>query len=820
MGRHAVPFNGRGAFCRHSTTFSPPVPPVVTLVRMSTPSLWTRLRESRLGQVLLVYVGVSWVVIQIVSSLQDMLALPAWLGPVTLIILAVGLIVMLATAWVQSHPTVHARARAEEVPSSWELDLADALRSVRSGRIPHLTWSRALIGGAVAFGLLFGTAGLYVLVRGDDGLFGPRTASAGEAPDGIAVLPFSITGSGIDEWREGMVDLLSTGLDGAGGVRAIASRTVLARWHEAVPDRMDAEEADALRVARGVGARYALLGSAVAIGPLVRLMVQVHELTPTGSLHLGQAMVEGVPDSVLVLVDRLGMETLALIFRADGADLPTVDLARITTASLPALKSYLKGEAAYRSGDFGAAAAEYERAMAADSLFALAHWRLSQALGWNETIASPRAREANARALAMADRLPERESLLVRASMQTRDGDPAGVPLLQQAVQRYPDDAEAWYQLGDAYLHINAAMAGWDEAEAAFERAVSLAPRMASYQIHLIEAALRQYADSATLHRRLDEFEQVAPGNPQVLRYRRASQLAFGDSIVRDSLIRSLLPQAGTSNEGPQLFMGLSHPQFFEARAALGQSAYPHTTPARRRSIANSTAWGFATARGQIRAALQRFDDPAIDPLARAGAVLDMYASGLPVPADEVARAAAHATDVIGPHTMWQAAHAARHADWDRYDALLSKARALEDSLQAAGDSMTVHDLTAGIRLLDAYATWQRGEPARALAIFEELSTNRFAPNIARWWAGMLHLEAGNWTKAEPYFRSFNRWSPQPLGSYYLGQIYERTNRPAQAREMFAFFAAQWANADPELQPLVQDARARLIRLDPERAAN
>ena len=787
---------------------------------MPSPSLWTRLRESRLGQVLLVYLGVSWVVIQIVSSLQDMLALPAWIGPVTLIILAVGLFVMLATAWVQSHPTVDARARAEEVPSSWELDLADALRSVRSGRLPHLTWSRALIGGAVAFCLLFGTAGLYVLIRGDAGLFGPRTASAGEAPDGIAVLPFSITGSGIDEWREGMVDLLSTGLDGAGGVRAIASRTVLARWHEAVPDSTEAEESDALRVARGVGARYALLGSAVAIGPLVRLTVQVHELTPTGSVHLGQAMVEGVPDSVLVLVDRLGMETLALIFRADDADLPTVDLARITTSSLPALKSYLKGEAAYRAGDFGAAGAEYERAIAADSLFALAHWRLSQALGWNESIASPRAREANDRALALVERLPEREALLVRATMHTRNGDAAGVPLLQQAVQRYPDDAEAWYQLGDAYLHINAAMSGWDDAEGAFERAVALAPRMAAYQIHLIEAALRHDADSAALNGRLDEFERVAPGNPQVLRFRRASQLAFSDSTARDSILRDILPQLGTGNEGPQLSLALSHPQFFEARVALGEAAYPHSPPGRRRSIANTAAWGLALTRGQVRSALQKFDDPAVDPLGRAGAVLDLYVGGLPIPAEEVARAAAHATDVIGPHTMWQAAHAARHADWDRYDALLSKARTLEDSLQAAGDSMTAQNLKAGIRLLDAYAIWQRGDAPRALAIFEELSTNRFAPDIARWWAGTLHFEARDWTKAERYFRSFNRWSPDPLSSYYLGQIYENTNRPAQAREMFAFFAAQWANADPELQPLVQDARARLVRLDPERAAN
>jgi hypothetical protein len=58
--------------------------------------------------------------------------------------------------------------------------------------------------------------------------------------------------------------------------------------------------------------------------------------------------------------------------------------------------------------------------------------------------------------------------------------------------------------------------------------------------------------------------------------------------------------------------------------------------------------------------------------------------------------------------------------------------------------------------------------------------------------------------------------SADPLAAYYLGQIYERTGRPERARAMFAFFTEHWADADPELQPSVQDARQRLARLGPD----
>ena len=52
-------------------------------------------------QVLAVYVGVSWAVLQVVDVLTQNMGLPPWVFPFALVLLLIGLPVMLATAIIQ-----------------------------------------------------------------------------------------------------------------------------------------------------------------------------------------------------------------------------------------------------------------------------------------------------------------------------------------------------------------------------------------------------------------------------------------------------------------------------------------------------------------------------------------------------------------------------------------------------------------------------------------------------------------------------------------------------------------------------------------------
>jgi tetratricopeptide (TPR) repeat protein len=84
-----------------------------------------------------------------------------------------------------------------------------------------------------------------------------------------------------------------------------------------------------------------------------------------------------------------------------------------------------------------------------------------------------------------------------------------------------------------------------------------------------------------------------------------------------------------------------------------------------------------------------------------------------------------------------------------------------------------------------------------------------------RWWLGELLLELDRSREAEVYFKSVGEhtYLPSIWAWYRLGRIYEKLGRQEEAREAFATFAAGWRDADPELQPLVEEARAAAKRL-------
>ena len=407
----------------------------------------TRLRHARLVRVIAVYLGASWIILEVTDVFIDKFGLPGWFFQAAILLLLIGFITLVTTAWVQARP----EATAGTLPTPWEVDLVDLKDSVKAGRFPHLTWARAIVGGVVAFSLLFGFAGLYVLMTGRaPSVAGPREAVAAAAP-GIAVLPFRTVGEDMELWREGMVDLLSTNLDGAAGLRSIDPRTVISAWVRSGGEGEELDLQRGLQLSRAVGARYALLGSAVSLAGGVRLSADVYDVQ-TGELQ-GRAQVEGSPDSVFALVDGLSLEVLRAGLVNDPAELPELALRGVTTSSVPALKAYLAGEQKFRRSYFRDAISDFTRAVDEDSTFALALYRISQAYGWLEAF-TERTAEFGDRAARYADRLPRREALLLRGNAEIDGLDVAAIETLTELTDLYPDDVEAWQLLGEAYFHL------------------------------------------------------------------------------------------------------------------------------------------------------------------------------------------------------------------------------------------------------------------------------------------------------------------------------------------------------------------------------
>ena len=784
---------------------------------------WSRLRRSRMVQALLVYAAVSWVLLQLTGMFIDRMGLPGWALPAAVLLLGIGLVVIGATAWVQSSPRTRARAASGELPRARALDLGGFTHAIRRGEMPHLTWGRAVAGGAFAFLLLFGLAGLYVVIKDRGRSFSPPDAVAESAAPGIAVLPFTVQGEGLEVWREGMVDLLSTNLDGAGGLRSIDSRTVLARWNERVPAGRGADLATSLEIGSLAGAQFVLLGSAVSLGGEVRLSAEVYDATD--GERLGQGQVIGSPDSVFALVDRLTIEVLRAVLQGHEEELPSVNLARVTTSSLPALKSYLEGEVLFRRGAFDAAIPAYERAVEADSTFALANYRLATSYGWSESIMSELGEGAMERAVRHADRLPEHEADLIKADLALIQGTLDGIGPLERAVRRHPDDPEAWYNLGETYFHLGfAALIPAGKAEEAFARAVRLDPRFLPAYIHRFDYALAT-ADSARALALIDSMQRLTPDaeSTEAAETLAVYDLAFGDDQARARAWRDMEERFLDDAVGIAV-TDFRHPRFRDVEAGLYEIAIRKdpTQPGARINLATNRFQ-----RGRMAEALETLDDPGFPPGARVSVLYRARRQGLPIPDERIEQEAGiQAPEVPDPGATAMniffsgalAADLGREAD---RAAARGSLRDLAARLRVDGDSTSARFADGAGHALDGLLAWQRGDRAQAERFLEEARTEatghgpRWAVNeMIRWWLGELLVEDGRPHDAEKYFVSL--WF-DPLAYRRLGELYVEMEEPEKARESYESFLTAWREADPELQPMVVHARQALAGLRPLR---
>jgi class 3 adenylate cyclase/tetratricopeptide (TPR) repeat protein len=699
------------------------------------------------------------------------------------------------------------------VRGEWRLYAVTAVpvadHASRTARLmPTVRAGKPILIGAAAFMALFALAGLYVGLRETSNRSEPLADDGpGMAGPGIAVLPFAVDDVALAAWSEGLVGLLTTNLDGAGGLRAIDSRTVLARWRE-TNEGPPSDLAGMVGVARRTGARYALVGNVVSIGPAIRLAANVYEVG--SGRHLGGMQEEGQADSVYTLVDRLSRDVLATILPKERRELRRLNLAQVTTRSLPALKAYIDGETLLQRSDFAGAITAYRRALDVDSTFALAWYHLGLAASWNTL--EPY-KDYFQLALRFSDRLPPRAALMARA-LASHDGREQ-IRLLREAARRFPDDPEAWYFLGDVSYHVGPqVLTGIEESRRAFSRAIALDPAFSPAYIHLFEILLFE-ADTAQASALVNAFKRFAPESEWHTGFPLAFSLAFGDSAARTQALQSL---DGVSSEAlSQAGTALVHPRYFESQEAVFSAL------AKRQENAADAVWGLLVGKlqvGKVKAALHHARDSRAYDFFPALAVHSMHHLGLAVPRERLEQelilgAADTGLDLRTFHVGLYEADLGR---WDRARRLEDWARTRNESSSAAGDSLGARTAAMMAEIFRGYSLWKRGQLAEALSVLVDVQQEYVTvqnPDVAmhwhlRWFIGDLLLEAGNARDAAPYFASFYDFSP---AWERLGRIYEEIGRFQEAREAYLAFADAWQSADPELRPRVEAAQRAVQRL-------
>jgi len=239
-------------------------------------------------------------------------------------------------------------------------------------------------------------------------------------PNLLAVAPFDVLDPSLQLWHEGLVDILSRDLDGAGPLRTVPQTVGVKRW-KGRADRVSAES-----FGHRTGAGLVVFGSVGRARDTVSLRATV--------LDLGRKRVEpdlevkGDTADMGDLADSLGVRILQVL----GRDRPIGSVRRVSIGarSLPALKAFLSGEQFYRRGRWDSALVYYDQATTQDSMFALAFRRMNLVLSWyppSSTAYRPM-EEYKRRAVSLNRGLSPKDSMLIAADSLWAAADEATDP--------------------------------------------------------------------------------------------------------------------------------------------------------------------------------------------------------------------------------------------------------------------------------------------------------------------------------------------------------------------------------------------------------
>ncbi|MCH8024769.1 MAG: tetratricopeptide repeat protein, partial [Candidatus Marinimicrobia bacterium] len=214
------------------------------------------------------------------------------------------------------------------------------------------------------------------------------------------------------------------------------------------------DEAQRQEIARQAHLDVLIIASIRKLGRLY--IIDLKALVPDRDEYLFTAREEGEgQESILTMLDRLAEKTrVGLKEKLTEIRATSLRVAEVTTPNLEAYQHYFKGEALINKLKFEAAQEEFEKAIAIDTTFGLAYYRLAYAISWimgSEQLAIEPIRKA----FAYIDRVPDKVKYLLRAEKaQVEEGMEAGIAILKEMERIYPDDKEMLYNIGDWSYHV------------------------------------------------------------------------------------------------------------------------------------------------------------------------------------------------------------------------------------------------------------------------------------------------------------------------------------------------------------------------------
>ncbi len=697
------------------------------------------------------------------------------------------------------------------------------------------SWPRWALFAAMVLVVVAGLT--YKITRGP-GTGGPEdfaSAPSAEAIQGaLVVFPFAVRGSEeADYLGEGMVDLLSVGLNDVEGIRPVNPRAV----YQAMKRHAGEASSDSLLdVAKSLRASMYVDGNVIEAGG--RYQVNANLYDADGELMVVATARVDSEGQLFDLAEEIARQMI-VAYAGEGTSGP-----RKLDTSLPALKAFLRGERQTRHGDFLDAMASYREAVAQDSLFAMGWSRLALISGYTQN--SAEGLRAGERALAMVDRLPESERLKVLATIHFDHGRFAEAREVAKAlIDSHPHDPDAWFIYGDVMFH-SWALTGGDCSEGF--RAIARAEEMGmprtdyGYLFHLRASGM--CGDWEFYETVLDELIALQPEGDFSNWVRAEIGAQRNDAAMWEQGLKGL-------DTDPNWILLAASQTFGTFFLKLEESRQVSTLLTSSRRSPSLRAQGHVImacvdmARGRLRSAAEQMALAAENDPVYAAEYTAMLAM-CPVRSDEQtlrsALATVESTNLDNYESdpgldSWCDPHAGIHEEilatargalqfhLGNLDAVEAEIRNLEGREGEAAVTDAARGLAEGLRAELALAG---GDTTTALQILESTwiatgwemtyMSGYLSRARERFLTARVYAARGDVENAMRWYRTAGRHSGYDM--IYFGPAYfdaatllERTGRFSEAASYYARFIELWDGCDEALAPRVADARQRLTAL-------
>ncbi|HWA16625.1 MAG TPA: hypothetical protein VG817_09335, partial [Gemmatimonadales bacterium] len=498
--------------------------------------------------------------------------------------------------------------------------------------------------------------------------------------------------------------------------------------------------------------------------------------------------------------EAVGRLSRALRTKA-GESLRTIqasnELERVTTPSLAALRKYVEGSnIADEGGDVDRALALLQEAVELDTAFAMA-WRKIAVLLGNEGRDRPRALAANEKAFRNRDRLTEMERLLTVGYYYTL----GPTPNREKALAAYEDalriDSTTLSALNNSAV-VYAQQYEFEKAEAMYRRVIRLPRTFGGAFGNLINMQVINRRSGAALDSTAAAFKAAFPNSADVWEGYWMAAWGKQDLAATDSIARQVLSTARTVSQkmGGARSLAVTAEMRGQLASALERMSIAETEKIR---VDTSAIGRFLPAFDSALILAQGADR------ARAKAVIDRGMARVPMaqipavdrPWSELVKLASLLEDSSLARQAWQGWERdqrttaedslGRRAYFEGYIALTT--RHWSEAIRSFQDARARYEVFPREYLRVMAGVYDRlGQADSAIAYYEQFKASPIAPPSP----GLNFVP-----------RTYQR----------LGELYESKGDLSKAAENYARFIELWEKADPDLQPEVKEARARLAAI-------